>query len=471
MFLKEHEIKMIIQAGFDILESSGAHVMQEEALEVFRKNNCKVEGSLVKIPATIIEECIKSTPAKWTVYDREGNERLFIGEGKTYYGSADVATHFLDYKTDEVRDFTLNDSRLAARLMEYLPNIDFVCPFGTPQDISQAITSANAFEATVTNTTKPIGFMTLDVENHEAIIKMASIIRGGMDNLKKKPFILTLLESISPLTLASETSAKMLIMAENELPYFFTGAPSLGATSPVTLAGSLAQTVAETFLGLALTQLKKKGAPVGIGAAIGIIDMSTGVYSLGAPETALCDAAFTEIARYLKIPNWTTSVTQSKTPDQQAVIEPTLAILLNEIEGADVNWDVGYLESALITSFEEIVLLDEIIGMVRRINRGIEVNEDTLAKDLIINAGPGKSYLDDDHTLRNFKKELWFPTIKDNKPLEVWQAEGKLTMRDRAKNKIEKILASDNPKELSGKIKSELRDILASFKIKNRIDL
>ncbi|MHA2346917.1 MAG: trimethylamine methyltransferase family protein [Candidatus Hodarchaeales archaeon] len=463
MFLKEQDIKIIIQAGFDILESCGAHVMQEEALEVFKKNNCKIEGNIVKIPQSVVEECIKSTPAKWTIYDREGNERLFMGEGKTYYGSADVATHFLDYKTDEVRDFTLNDSRLAAKLMEHLPNIDFVCPFGTPQDISQDITSANAFEATVTNTTKPIGFMTLDVKNHEAIMAMASIIRGGLDNLKKKPFILTLLESISPLTLASETSAKMLIMAENELPYFFASAPSLGATSPVTLAGSLAQAIAEALLGLVLTQLKKKGAPVGIGAAVGVIDMSTGVYSLGAPETALCDAAFTEIARYLNIPNWTTSVTQSKTPDQQAVIEPTLAILLNEIEGADVNWDIGYLESALITSFEELVLLDEIIGMVRRVNKGIEINDETLAKDLIINTGPRKSYLDLDHTVRNFRKELWFPTIKDNKPFEVWLAEGKLTMRDRAKNKIDKLLSSDKINELSSKIKSEINDVLASL--------
>ena len=126
-------------------------------------------------------------------------------------------------------------------------------------------------------------------------------------------------------------------------------------------------------------------------------------------------------------------------------------------------WDIGYLESALITSFEEIVLLDEIIGMARRIGRGIEVNEETLAKDLIINNGPGKSYFELDHTLKNFRKVLWFPTIKDNKPYEVWQDEGKLTMRDRAKNKIDKILASDNPKELSGKVKSELKDVLTTL--------
>ena len=121
------------------------------------------------------------------------------------------------------------------------------------------------------------------------------------------------------------------------------------------------------------------------------------------------------------------------------------------------------ITAQLITSLEELVLMDEIIGMARRIGRGIEVNEETLVKDLIIKNGPGKSYFELDHTLKNFRKELWFPTIKDNKPYEVWEADGKLTMRDRAKNKIDEILASENPKELSGRIKSELKDVLASL--------
>ena len=187
MFLKENEIKLIIENAFELLGSTGVMVVGDEALQLLEKNNCKIDGNIVKIPQGIIESCIESTPAKWTIYDREGNERLFMGEGNTYYGTADVVLKFLDYKTGKVRDFTLNDSAVAAKLAEDLPNIDLVCPFGTPQDILQDTASTKGFAAMVKNTTKPVGFMTMDVENQDSNIEIASIIRGGMDNLQKKP--------------------------------------------------------------------------------------------------------------------------------------------------------------------------------------------------------------------------------------------------------------------------------------------
>ncbi|MFC2145145.1 trimethylamine methyltransferase family protein [Actinomycetota bacterium] len=463
MFLVENEIKMIIDAGIEILEKSGAQVMGEEALEVFKNNNCIVEGKQVRIPRNIIEECLRSTPSRWILYDREGNERLFMGEGKTYYGSADVASRFLDYKTGKVRDFRLNDSRQAVKLMDKLQNIDFVCPFGTPQDISQEITSANAFEGVVSNTTKPIGFMTLDIKNFKSIIEIACAVRKGSDSLRKKPFIMTLIESVSPLSLSEEASLKVLIMAEKGLPFFFSSAPSIGGTSPVTIAGTLAIVVAETLLGLVLAQLKNKGTPLGIGAGIGIIDLKTGTYSLASPETALGMAGFIQICKYLKIPNWSTSVTQSKLPDRQASIEGMLPILLNNMVGADVNWDIGYLESALYTSYEEVVILDETIGMVRRVKQGIEVNDNTIAKDLIIEIGSQGSYLNSPHTFKNFKKQLWFPTLVERLPYDGWVEKGKLSMQDRAKNKIDEILSTDDDKGLSSDIKSKISKILASL--------
>lgn len=464
MLLKENEIKMIINAGIEILERSGAQVMGEEALDIFKKNNCNVEGNLVKISRNTIEECLRSTPHKWIIYDREGNESLYIGDGHTYYGSADVASHFLDYKTGEVRDFTLEDSKQAARLIDNLSNIDFVCPFGTPQDISQEIASASAFAATVSNTSKPIGFMTLDVKNFEAVIEISSKLRGGLEHLKKKPFIMTLLESVSPLTLSKEVCSKVLIMAERGLPFFFTSAPSIGGSSPITIAGTLALVVAETFLGLALTQLKKKGAPVGIGAGIGIIDMSKGTYSLASPETALCCAGFSEISRYLKIPNWSTSVTQSKIPDQQAVIESFLPCLLNNLSGSDVNWDIGYLESALITSFEMVVLFDEMIGLIRRVKQGIKVSDETIVKELIIEIGSNGAFINNPHTFKNFKKEIWFPTMIERLSYDGWVAKGKLSMQDRVKNQIDKILSIDSKKELPSNVKSEIEEVLTSLK-------
>ncbi len=466
MFLKKDEIQMIITAGIEILETAGVQVESKEAIEVFRKSNCNIEDNLVRVPKKIVEKCLEITPSKWIVYDREGNERLYMGEDNTYYGSADVATRFLDYKTGKVRDFTLEDSRTAAKLMDKLSNIDFVCTFCTPQDISQEITSANAFANAVSNTTKPIGFMTLDVKNFESVIEIARAVRGSSDNLRKKPFILTLIESVTPLLLSEEASSKVLIMAEKGLPFFFSSAPSIGGTSPVTIAGTLALVVAETFSGLVLAQLKNKGTPLGIGAGIGMIDLSTGTYSLASPETALCMAGFIQICKYLKIPNWSTSVTQSKIPDRQAGIEGMLPILLNNLVGADVNWDIGYLESALITSFEEVVLLDETIGMTRRVKKGIEVNDETIAKDMIINVGPKGNFLNNPHTFKNFKKHLWFPTLIERMPYDRWVTEGELSMQDRAKNKIEKIFSIEDDKGLPDKVKSKIEEILISLEQK-----
>lgn len=467
MFLKEKEKRLIIDAGFDLLESTGLRVLDSEALELFKKNSCQVSGEIVRVPRNIIEECIADAPSKWTIYDREGNEKLFMGEGNTYYGTADVAPHFLDHKTDKVRNFTLNDTETAAKLIEHLPNIDFASPFGSPQDVDQSLMSTKAFIATISNTAKPTAYITLDIENQELIIKIGSILKGGLENLQKEPFIFPLIEPISPLTYTNELSQKILRLAEKELPFFLNSCPALGATSPVTLAGALVQMLPEVLLGVALTQFKKKGAPIGIGASIGGFDMSVGNLIFGTPEHVLSNGAFIELVRYLKIPCWANGCSShAKTVDQQAIIDSMFTCLVDNLAGSDVVWDAGYLETGKISSLEMLVIIDEVIGLVRRIKRGIEINDETLAIETIKNVGPGGNFINSEHTYNNFRKELWFPTIMDRQTYDGWVSQGKLTLRDRAKKKIDDILLSgENVTQLSPDIVSEINGLFA-YKIK-----
>jgi len=460
MFLSEKTMREIHKATLEILETTGVRVYCEEALKLLGSAGCKIVGTLAKIPSLLVEDAIELAPSKFIIYDREGKEALHLGEKRTYYGTADSAPFFDDPFTGERRPFLLDDCRIAVRLIDALPNIDFVSPFGAPQNVPAEVAEIYAFETAVNCTTKPIAFVCPDVENLSAIVEIASAVKDGQESLRKRPFIFALFEPISPLIYTKNVAEKTLWLAEREIPFFISSTVSLGATAPVTLAGALVQSNVEAFPGLVIAQLKRKGAPVGIGACTGVTDMSTGCYTTGAPEHALGVAAYAELARYYDLPSWGNGCqTQSKIPDQQAAIETFMTCLVTSLTGVNVVYDAGYLESGKTSSLEMVVMADEMVGMVRRIFRGIEVNEQTLAKALIQKVGPGGNFLTEQHTLEHFKKELWFPSLMDRQNYEKWSMSGKLTMRDRIAQKIKHLVETHEPKPLPTEVQQSVKEI------------
>ncbi|MHB9094245.1 MAG: trimethylamine methyltransferase family protein, partial [Eubacteriales bacterium] len=192
-----------------------------------------------------------------------------------------------------------------------------------------------------------------------------------------------------------------------------------------------------------------------------IMDMQSTIFSYGAPEFHLLEAALADIAHYLNLPMFgTCGCSDSKVADEQAGIEAAMSILLMAQAGPNLNHDVGYIEYGSTASLEMLVICDEIIGMARRIVRGIEVNPETLAVDVIDQVGPGGHFLKTAHTRKFFKTETWYPTLIDRKIYANWKSDGSKTLTQRANEKVISILESYQPEQLSPDVKQKLRAVV-----------
>jgi len=235
-----------------------------------------------------------------------------------------------------------------------------------------------------------------------------------------------------------------------------------GATAPVTLAGCLALANAESLTGLVMAQLKREGAPFIYGGGVLPMDMRTSIVAYGAPELQLAGAALADMAHFYTLPRFSgAGASDSKILDQQAMIEGTLSTLMQALCGANLVHDVGYLESGLTSSYEMVAAIDEVISMVKYIMSGVEINEETLALDVIDRVGPGGNFIDDKHTLRHFRGG-WFPRLLDRKNYAAWASDGKQTMGDRLNKRVKEILAEHVPEPLPSETVDRIKEIIGT---------
>jgi trimethylamine--corrinoid protein Co-methyltransferase len=216
-----------------------------------------------------------------------------------------------------------------------------------------------------------------------------------------------------------------------------------GATSPVTLAGTLALQNAEVLAGIVLTQLIREGTPVVIGGASSSADMQSGALSIGSPEMALNSAATAQMARFYNLPVRSGgAVCDAKYPDAQAACESMMSLLMAQVSGVNfVLHSAGILESYSCMSYEKFVIDDEICGMVKRIKKAYEVNADTIAFDVIEAVGPGSHFLDKDHTFEHFRTAFYRPFLFNRDNFDLWQADGSKQISQKANQKFKEILA------------------------------
>jgi trimethylamine---corrinoid protein Co-methyltransferase len=461
--LSEDQQRAIYQAALEILERTGAVIHDKESLELFEKAGCWVEGERVRFPAGLTEWAVAAAPSRILMYDREGNKAMVLEGRNTYYGPGPTNTYHRDPETGERRRPVLSDSKNAGRVCDALPNIDFAMDLGTPTGVTDTLADIYAFKSLVTNCRKPIVHWGFDIEQYQDIIDMASAVVGGLENLQKKPFICLYSEPSSPLVHSREAIAKAVFAAKNRLPIVYTPCVMLGGTTPATLASTIALGVAESMVGIVVSQLIREGSPIIMGGVYAIMDMKTTVFSYGSPEFHMMQAGIAEVAHYMNIPVFgTAGCTDSHTLDGQAAGEATMSILMAAQTGANLVHDVGYTGSGSQGSIYQLVMCDEIISMVKRFMRGIKVDDETLAVEVIDRVGPGGHHLADEHTMKHFKTETWFPTLINRMRYDEWKnATGSSTMGDRVKKKMLDIIKNHEVPALSDDVMKQIDAIIA----------
>jgi len=471
--LSQDQLEEMFNGVLNILETIGLDVHHEEAREILGDAGARVEGKRVRIPQHVVKRCLLTAPRSFTIYARDGNpaHNIHIGPGRAHFGPGPTPPNFTDVETLERRLYVKDDARIVATVVDALPNIDFCESLGTVNDVHPELAASYEFATMFPNTSKPIVAWSYGWDDSADIHKIAVAEAGGQEAFEKRPNYVHYCEPLSPLVSTFDAVDKVIFAARHGVPVIFTPCPLAGGTAPVTAAGIIIQATAESFLGMVLSQTIRPGLPFFMGGVLSVMDMNAMILAYGAPELSLMMAGATEMAHYVGIPLWQTGgCTDSKCLDEQAALEGSLSCFFSALSGGDLCHDVGYTESGITGSIFQTAMMDEAIGYSRRITRGIEVNEDTLAADVIHNVGPDGHYLYEEHTMRHFKTEFWYPNLCDRHNYEEWEESGRKPMHQRVIERTREILGSHTPSPVKPETVEAITAIMkaAEERVKNK---
>ena len=458
--LADDQIEALKRAALEVMINAGFKVGHAGARQLLKKAGAIVHGDIVKVPRDIVDTCLATAPRGWMIYDREGQEALNVYGRNSYFGTSTGAPNTMDAISGKVRPTCCDDIKLGVRLADALENIDFVMPFGSAQDIPGAAADLYEFEATISNTTKPIAFLGSSGKTLELVIEMAAAAAGSLRQLQQKPFLIAFPVHISPLVFPEKACERLLTAAAYSIPQVPSSAVQIGATGPVTAAGSVALALAEGLFCIVLAQLQNPGCPGALAANFTILDMSTSLVSIGAPSISAAYGMHTEVAQSYGLPTWgLAGATDSKAIDAQAGIEATFHLFAQALAGVNLIHDVGYVDSAMSCSPLQLMMGNEIIGMVRHYLNDIEINKDTLATDVINTVGPGGQFLTQQHTFQQLRKSFWKPSTLNRHYREQWEHNGAKTLENALRDKMIAILDSNKAKPMNQKSITEIERI------------
>lgn len=455
--LTEDKIDAIHRGTLEVLWQTGIRIEHERALKLLEKNGCKVDyGNMrVKFPVGLVEECLRKVPSCFPVKARDPKNDLFVG-GDTLYFTTFPGMQKMDLDTWERRPPTRKEYYDAVTVLDALDNLHYTCNY-TPwfgfEGVPPVMSIPEGFAAVLRNSTKVLktGY-SQDCEMFT--MRMGEAV--GID-------VLVSAMASPPLTYYTDSIESLYRGIEAGYPVFLLSGGVMGGTAPATIAGSTLTNNAELIAAVVLSQLISPGAKILVEDFVFPQNMQSGIPVFGAIECALHCSVFIQYFRRFGIPVMTvlTGPSSSKRIDFQCGYEKASIALIAALSGAHCICLHGCVFGELIWHPLQAVLDDDIAGMIGRFLQGVEVNEETLAIDLIDEVGPIPGfYLDKKHTREWWKREQFLPKATDRLPLSEWMEKGKKSALDYAQERIEEILATHKPNPLTSKQEEDVERIL-----------
>ncbi|MGB9673873.1 MAG: trimethylamine methyltransferase family protein [Anaerolineales bacterium] len=439
--LSDDQCELIYLNALEVLQRVGVLIHNPQARQILHDFGCHVDGENVKIPAYLVQKALITTPRTFTIFGKRSEYDIRIEANRVHFGPGPTCTYFIDPQTWKRRRSKKGDAALVAKVCDGLENMDFLMSLSVFDDVAADLSPLYEFSEMITNSHKPVIAWSTKAEVLEEIYKVACVVAGTEQNFVKRPNFAFFGTYESPLGLADGQIGSMLWAAEHGIPLICLGGPTVGLESPPTGASALVLYLASSLSALTVIQLHQPGSAMMIGAALGAMDLRTARPAYGSPEMSLYTAAAMDIAKFLGIPFMgTAGASESKQVDSQAASEIALQIMLSALSGASLVHDVGFLDCADIGSLELLILADEVIGMTKRIMRGIDVNPQTIMLDLIENVGPGQHFLSQPKAVSLCKKEIWIPQIFDRNAYVIWEKNGAKSIHERIQSRLTSIL-------------------------------
>lgn len=464
--LSDQEIVQIHEASINILETSGVLVYSKKALDLLNSKGALVDYDkrLVRIPRKIVESCLKSVPKTIDLYDRNGNKYLTLGDGIPKCASGHNAIFIIDANTNKRRNSTVKDVENFALISDKLADIDVVGVPVMPQDVTPKASLLYAVKALYENTTKPLFFSTESTAINASIINMMKVI-AGKNNISECPSAISQLSSTSPLLWEPGAVDALIDVATEGVPLNLLPEPMTGVSAPYTVAGLLTMHNTEVLSGVVLSQLVRSGTPVIYGSSWTTFDMKYTAAIIGSPETSMLRVAGCQMARYYNMPSHTTAPnSDSNAHDEQNSWEKTISNMCAICGGNDLVMNSGMFATGLTISLEQLVLDDEINGIIRRLHSGIQVDKNTIGVQVINSVGPKGSFLMEEHTMDYlYSGEFREVKVSNTNNYDNWMTEGGPTVEKNASKLVENYLREGNGKILNIEIIRKLNEIIKVF--------
>jgi len=456
-------VNQIISEGIALLENPGIRVHNQEALELLANANAKVDfqARIAYIPENITRQALKTAPHEFTLFDLNGNPAVHYFGDKIHFDPGSGGLTIIDSQTERPRLPLTNDLIKFIKLVETLPQIDaqstaFICSDVVPEigDLYRLYLALNYMN-------KPIITGAFRKDTWWTMKEMLSAVAGGDQALALKPTAVFDVCPSPPLLWSDTTCQNLIDCARFSIPAQLISMPLAGATAPVTLAGAAVQHTAESLSGVVIHQLAKEGAPIVWGGSPAVFDMREGSTPMGAVETWMISSAYVQIGKALGLPTHAyMGMSDAKIIDAQCGLESMGSNFVAALSGANIISGCGMLDLESCLSFEKLVIDAEMIGMVKRFVKGIEVRDDPIAQSLMQKSGHKGNFLSLPHTRKWYREEQYLPSeVIDRASFEGWKSRGEKSTFERARDRAEKLITTYQPTQITDELRQELRAI------------
>lgn len=457
--------------GAEIIENNAEQILEEigidflddpEALEILKNAGADIDGQRVRFPRGMCRELCKTAPSEFTQHARNADRSVQIGGNNTVFAPV-YGPPFIRDLDGERRYATIEDFRNIVKIAYMHPGLHHsggtVCE---PVDLPVPKRHLEMNYTHMKYSDKPFMGSVTAPERAQDTVDMAKILFGD-EFVNNNCVMISLINANSPMTWDSVMLASLKTYARAGQAVITAPFILAGAMSPVSVAGTLAQTLAEAMSGIAFAQLINPGTPVVFGSFASSMSMQTGAPTFGTPEPAKVLYGCAKLARRLGVPFRSGgSLTAAKTVDAQAAYESANTILPTVLGGVNfVLHAAGWMEGGLVSDFRKLVLDADQLTMMDRMVAGIDITDNGQAMDALREIGPGKHFLGSSHTQQNFEDAFWRSEMADNTTFEQWSAEGSVESAKRAENKARQMLAEYQAPELDPGIDEALQAFMA----------
>jgi trimethylamine--corrinoid protein Co-methyltransferase len=457
---EEHKNKIYTEAK-EILENLGIFLENEDAQELFNKEGVAHNGSRYFIPSDLVEKCLRTVPNEIKLFDREGKEHITLANDNVHFDPGSAAILYFDEATGEIRNAVKEDFVRFSKVVEHLKYIEAQSTALVYQDVPKEAQDWHRLFIALTNCYKPVVTGTFRKESFSIMKELLLNCRLSEDDLARKPLAIFDACPSPPLKWSDLTTQSLIDAAVSMIPSEFVSMPLAGASAPMSLIGSITQHCAECLAGVVIGQLAKSGAPLIWGGSPAILDMKQGTTPMGAIETMMINLGDVEMGKFLKMPTHAyMGLSDSKVPDTQAGFEAGMGALLAGLAGVNMVSGPGMLDFESTQSIEKLMIDNEIVGMVKRLLRGVEDYGAPFASDILKDFDDKEELLSHPSTLKLFRKELFMAgPIIDRLSRDAWKQNGSKSARKRAKEQALKLIDKGPLKPIDDTLAKELEAV------------